>query len=508
LSREDEVLMLAEIRVRFAPSPTGYLHIGGARTALFNYLFARKNKGKFILRIEDTDTERTIEDSAERLMEAFKWMGLEWDEGPIVGGPVGPYFQSQRQDLYREYAKVLLDKGFAYRCYCTPQELEADRAKARAEKRAPRYSGRCRELTKAQIAQFEAEGRRPALRFRVPDTETTVVQDLVHGEVTFRNQEIADFIVVKSDGFPTYNYACVVDDWLMGLSHVIRADEHLSNTPKQMMLYSALSAPMPKFAHVPMILAPDRAKLSKRHGAQTVEEFRDKGYFPEALVNYIALLGWTPSDSTKEIMSLDEMIEEFDLGRVSSTPAVYDTTKLTWMNGQYIRNLDKDSLVEKYISVVSGAGLASRKDLQGRREWLGKIAMAIRERVKTTDEMVDMSRYFFEAPSKYDEVGVRRFFANSGVATLLRKGAQVLDAVDDWNLDSLERAYRDLIEREGIKSGEIIHPTRLALTGRTVGPGLFEIVEILGKSEVCDRLAKAAGLIEANAFAEMGKPRL
>ncbi len=497
--------MLGEVRVRFAPSPTGYLHIGGARTALFNYLFARKNGGKFILRIEDTDTERTIHDSAERLMEAFRWLGLEWDEGPIVGGPAGPYFQSQRQELYRKYAKTLLDKGFAYRCYCTREELEADREKARAEKRAPRYSGCCRELSGAQIAQYEAEGRKPAIRFRVPDTPTTVVPDLIHDEVTFRNQEISDFIIMKSDGFPTYNYACVVDDWLMGLSHVIRADEHLSNTPKQMMLYSALSAPMPRFAHVPMILAPDRAKLSKRHGAQTVEEFKDKGYFPEALINYIALLGWTPPDATKEIMSLGEMVEEFDLGRVSSTPAVYDTTKLTWMNGQYMRMLDKDVLVEKYISVASEAGLASREDLLGKVEWVGKVASAIQERVKTTDEMVDMSRYFFEAPAKYDEAGARRFFTRPGVAALLRKGAQALDAVDDWNLETEEQAYRDLIEREGIKSGQIIHPTRLALTGRTVGPGLFEIVDILGKSEAVARLAKAVELVEANVFAGLKK---
>ncbi len=492
------------VRVRFAPSPTGYLHIGGARTALFNYLFARKSGGKFILRIEDTDAERTISDSAEKLMESFKWLGLEWDEGPLVGGPVGPYFQSQRRDLYRKYAATLVNKRFAYRCYCTREELEADREKARAEKRAPRYNKCCRELTSKQIARYEAEGRVPSVRFRVPDTGVIAVRDLIHDEVVFRNEEISDFIIMKSDGFPTYNFACVIDDWLMGLSHIIRADEHLSNTPRQMMIYRALSAPMPKFAHVPMILAPDRSKLSKRHGAQTVEEFKEKGYFPDALLNYIALLGWTPSDSTKEIMTLEEMIDEFDLTRVSSTPAVYDTAKLTWMNGQYVRMLDENALVEKYIQIVSQAGLASRDALLAKMDWVAKIALAIRERIRTTDEMVEMSRYFFEPPAEYDEAGAKKFFSKPGVASFLRKGAQALDALKEWNLETQEQAYRDLIVEEAIKGGELIHPTRLALTGRTVGPGLFHIIDILGKREAVNRLNKTADLIEAKAFGGRG----
>ena len=315
---------MGELRVRFAPSPTGYLHIGGARTALFNYLFAKHSGGKFVLRVEDTDVERTIEDSAEKMMESLKWLGLTWDEGPVVGGPAAPYQQSQRRELYRKYALALMDKGLAYKCYCTPEELEAEREQARLAKKAPRYSGRCRELTEEQIQKFEAEGRKWAIRFGTPDGGYTVVNDLIRGEVSFANEEIADFIILKSDGLPTYNFACVIDDWLMGITHVIRADEHLSNTPRQMMLYRALMAPMPKFAHVPMILAPDRSKLSKRHGAQTVEEFRDKGYLPEAIVNYIALLGWTPPDATQEFMSLEELIDLFDLSRVSSTAAVYD----------------------------------------------------------------------------------------------------------------------------------------------------------------------------------------
>lgn len=487
---------MADIRVRFAPSPTGYLHIGGARTALFNYLFARKNGGKFILRVEDTDVERTVEDSAEKMMQAFTWLGLNWDEGPIVGGPAGPYYQSQRIHLYRKYADYLVNKGHAYKCYCTPQELADDRLRAREERRAPRYSGRCRDLADEDIARLEAEGRKPGIRFRTPETGTTCVRDLIHGEVVFQNEEIADFIIMKSDGFPTYNFACVVDDWLMGVTHVIRADEHLSNTPKQMMMYEALSAPMPKFAHVPMILAPDRAKLSKRHGAQTVEEFKGKGYLPHALLNYIAFLGWTPSDSTREILSLEEMIDEFDLARVSQTPAVYDVQKLAWMNGQYIRALDVESLVRKYIPLAVSAGLSTREDLTARKEWVTKVVAALQERSRTMDEMVESSAYFFNPPQEYDPAGKRKFFAKPGVASLLRKGAAVLAEVSPWNLGTQEKAYRDLIEKEGIKGGELIHPTRLALTGRTVGPGLFDIMDILGKEETVARLIRASDYID------------
>lgn len=487
---------MSEVRVRFAPSPTGYLHIGGARTALFNYLFARHHGGKFILRIEDTDTERTIKDSAEKLMAAFRWLGISWDEGPIVGGPKGPYFQSQRQELYRKYADELVAKGAAYKCYCTPEELAQEREQARLERKAPRYSGRCRSLTPEQVARFEAEGRKPAIRLRTPDEGVTVVHDLVHGDVTFRNEEISDFVIMKSDGFPTYNFACVIDDWQMELTHVIRADEHLSNTPKQQWIYEALGAPMPKFAHVPMILAPDRSKLSKRHGAQTVEEFMEKGYLPEAILNYIVLLGWAPPDSTKEIMSLGEMIELFDIDRVSSTPAVYDTTKMTWMNGQYLRMKTPEELMEWYIPVAEKMGLASEAELRSRKDWLEKVILALRERSRTIDEMVESSAYFYRPPAQYDEAGEKKLFTKVGVAALLKKGARALSSVEDWTLENIESSYRRLIEQEGIKGGDIIHPTRLALSGKTVGPGLFELIEILGKEASVARLDAAASYVE------------
>ncbi len=483
---------MADIRVRFAPSPTGYLHIGGARTALFNYLFARKHGGKFVLRVEDTDTERTVKDSAEKMMEAFQWLGLNWDEGPIVGGPAGPYYQSERAHFYKKYAEYLVKRGHAYPCYCTPEELARDRQRAREEKRAPRYSGRCRELTDEQKAGLEGKGVKPCLRFKTPDAGTTCVRDLIHGEVVFQNEEIADFVIMKSDGLPTYNFACVVDDWLMGITHVIRAEEHLSNTPKQMMMYEALSAPMPKFAHVPMILAPDRAKLSKRHGAQTVEEFKEKGYLPQALLNYVAFLGWTPADSTQEILSLQDMIDEFDLERVSLTPAVYDVQKLTWMNGQYIRAMDVETLADMYIPLAAQSGFCSLEDLSVRKEWVYKVVAALQERSKTTNEMVEASEYFFLRPQEYDAKGERKFFGKPGTPELLEKGAAVLAGIARWNLEAQEAAYRELIEREGIKGGELIHPSRLALTGKTVGPGLFHIMDILGQEETVARLLEAA----------------
>ncbi len=486
---------MGELRVRFAPSPTGYLHIGGARTALFNYLYAKHNGGRFVLRIEDTDMGRTIADSAEKMMESFKWLGLNWDEGPIVGGPAGPYEQSQRRNLYEKYARTLMDRGLAYKCYCTPQELEAEREQARLAKKAPRYSGRCRSLTEERVQALENEGRKYAIRFLTPDEGYTVVNDLIRGEVSFQNEEIADFIILKSDGLPTYNFACIIDDWLMGITHVLRADEHLSNTPKQMMLYRALQAPMPKFAHVPMILAPDRSKLSKRHGAQTVEEFRDKGYLPEAILNYLALLGWTPPDATKEIMSLQYMTEVFDLSRVSSTAAVYDVNKLTWMNGQYIKQLEPWELALKLIPFIEAAGLASKDDLLRRKEWLKEAVLTMQERARTLEDLAKGMDYYFRPPDSYDEKGVKKHFAKADAQELLEKCAERLSHISCWTLENCDQAYTEIAQKKGIGRGRLIHPTRLALSGKTFGPGLFDIMHVLGKTETISRLRTAIQFI-------------
>jgi len=478
------------VRVRFAPSPTGYLHIGGARTALFNWLFARHHGGKFILRIEDTDAERTVEDSVSQILESFRWLGLDWDEGPLIGGPCGPYFQSQRREIHREYADRLVQSCAVYRCYCTPEELAARRESARKEGLPPRYDGRCKYLTREEISQFEREGRRPVLRLRTPDEGVTVVSDLIHGDVAFDNLTIGDFVVLKSDGLPVYNFACVVDDHLMGISHVIRADEHLSNTPRQLMLYDALRLPAPKFAHVPMILAPDRTKLSKRHGAISVGEFQAEGYLPEALLNYLALLGWSP-ESGSEFMDKDEMIRQFSLERVSKTPAIYDIQKITWMNGHYLREMNLDVIVERALPYYRSVGF------QGSLIELKKIVAVLRDRAKTLAELAEASSYLFSGVFSYDEKGERKHFGSSDVIRILRAGREALSGVYDFDLENTERAYREVINRLQISGGALIHPTRLALTGRTVGPGLFDVMVLLGKEETIRRLDRAIEYLES-----------
>ncbi|RPF49760.1 glutamyl-tRNA synthetase [Thermodesulfitimonas autotrophica] len=489
--------MLSGVRVRFAPSPTGSLHIGGARTALFNYLFARANGGKFILRLEDTDFERHIEGAAQGIIESLRWLGLDWDEGPDKGGPAGPYRQSERLALYRREAERLVASGAAYFCYCTPEELAAEREEARKAGRVPRYSGRCRELTPAERAAKEAQGRKPAVRLRVPPDGQTVVEDLIRGTVVFENATLDDFIIMKSNGVPTYNFACVVDDVTMGVTHVIRAEEHLSNTPKQILVYRALGYPLPAFAHVPMILAPDRSKLSKRHGATGVEEFRSQGYLPEALFNYLALLGWSPGDE-REILSREEIIREFSLAAVSKHAAIYDVQKLTWLNSQYINSVPLERLVELALPFMRAAGLIGAVLDPQQEDYVRKVLETVRSRARTLLELADMAAYFFRDDFGYDPKGVKKFFTAPGVAALLRKGREALAGVAVFGVAETEAAYRRLIEAEGISGGALIHPTRLALTGRTVGPGLFDIIALLGKERCLERLERAASWIEAN----------
>lgn len=486
---------MSGVRVRFAPSPTGYLHIGGARTALFNWLFARHHGGAFILRIEDTDQERSSEESARAITEMLAWLGLDWDEGPGKGGPYGPYFQSERRELYRQAAKRLLDAGVAYPCYCTREELEACREEARRQGLPPRYEGRCRDLTEARRAELEAAGRRPALRIKAPTEGVTVVEDLIRGNVLFENAKVMDdFVIMKSDGMPAYNFACVVDDAAMHISHVIRAEEHLSNTPKQIVIYRALGYVLPQFAHVPMILAPDRSKLSKRHGAVACEEFRDAGYLPEAIINYLSLLGWSPGDD-REILSIDEIIRLFSLERVNKTAAIYDVDKLTWMNAKYLHSMDLDDLADRVLPFFEAAGFPVA-DIS--REWLKALLAAGRDRARTLGEMPELFRYFFEPPRSYEEKGMRKYFKQGG-ETLLAEAKAVLATVEPFTVEAIEAAYRSLAERLGVGAGQLIHPTRLALTGRTVGPGLFDIIVLLGREETLRRIQVAIDFINANA---------
>jgi glutamyl-tRNA synthetase len=483
--------MSDKVRVRFAPSPTGSLHIGGARTALFNLLFARHNNGTFILRIEDTDTERSTEESANQIVRSLKWLGLDWDEGPEKGGGYGPYFQSQRLDIYRREAQRLLDEGKAYYCYCTPEELAERREAALKAGRAPRYEGCCRNLTPEERAKFEAEGRKPTIRIKVPAEGQTVVEDIIRGRVVFENSVLDDFIIFKSNGIPTYNFACVVDDHAMGITHIIRAEEHLSNTPKQIQVYKALGYEIPQFAHVPMILAPDRSKLSKRHGATSVEEFRDQGYLAEAIVNYLTLLGWSP-EGNEEIFDLEKAVKEFSLERVNKTAAVYDIKKLTWINGHYLRELDLDYITNQVIPFMIKKGIITEEESNKKYEYIKQTVAISRDRSKTLDELADSIAFFFKDVTEYEEKGVKKHFCKENAAELLIKGAEALERLDEFTHESTEHAFRSLTDSMGLKAAELIHPTRLAITGRTVGPGLFEIIVLLGKGETVKRMKKAA----------------
>lgn len=485
---------MSEIRVRFAPSPTGYLHIGGARTALFNWLFARKMGGKLILRIEDTDTQRLKEDSVSQILTSLKWLGLSWDEGPEVGGDYGPYYQSQRQAIYTEYAEKLLASGKAYYCFCTAEDLEAAREKQRQAKQPFRYARTCRDIPIEEAKKRVAAGEPYSVRIKIPAEGSITVHDLIHGDVTFNMDQFDDFVIVKSNGMPTYNFAVVVDDHLMGMTHVLRAEEHLSNTPKQLLIYEALGFEPPKFGHMPMILAPDRSKLSKRHGATSVEEFQGQGYLPEAIVNYLTLLGWGPGDE-REIFDLEETVRLFELEQMSKKAAVYDTKKLTWMNGQYLSQLPLEKILPEAKKFFIKYGLVTEEWLADNAGYFAKLVDTVRVRVKTLQEVADASVYFFRDIEKYDEKGVSKHF-NADAAALLEKCAAELEADTVFDLASTEAIYNKIAQENGLSLGKVIHPTRLALTGRTVSPGMFDVMVLLGKEKTIARILQAVDYIK------------
>lgn len=486
---------MSEVRVRFAPSPTGYLHIGGARTALFNWLFARKMGGKLILRIEDTDTQRLKEDSVSQILTSLKWLGLNWDEGPEVGGDCGPYYQSERQEIYTKYAQQLLDSGKAYYCFCTAEDLEAAREKQRQAKQPFRYARTCRDIPMEEAKKRAAAGEPYSIRIKIPVEGSITVHDLIHGDVTFNMDQFDDFVIVKSNGMPTYNFAVVVDDHLMGMTHVLRAEEHLSNTPKQLLIYEALGFEPPKFGHMPMILAPDRSKLSKRHGATSVEEFQAQGYLPEAIVNYLTLLGWGPGDE-REIFDLQETVKLFELEQMSKKAAVYDTKKLTWMNGQYLSQLPLENILPEAKKFFLKDGLVTEQWLEENAEYFAKLVDTVRVRVKTLQEVADAAVYFFKDVEAYDEKGVSKHF-NADAAALLEKCAAALEADSVFNLASTEAIYNKIAEENGLSLGKVIHPTRLALTGRTVSPGMFDVMVLLGKEKTIARILKAVDYIKS-----------
>ncbi len=479
---------MSQVRVRFAPSPTGYLHIGGARTCLFNWLFARRSGGKLILRIEDTDFQRLKDDSIDQIISSLNWLGLEWDEGPGKEGDCGPYLQSQRLELYRNEAERLVEENKAYYCYCTPEELDQRRKKSG---QPAGYDGRCRTLCSEEAEVFLKEGRKPVIRIISPKEGKTVIDDIVRGTVAFDNTILDDIIIMKSNGTPTYNFACVIDDNAMKISHVIRAEEHLSNTPKQAVIYQALGYQLPEFAHVPMILAPDRSKLSKRHGATSVEEFRELGFLPEAIVNYLCLLGWS-EENQNEIFDLSTASRQFSLERVSKNAAVYDTKKLTWINGHYLKTLGLDYITNLSIPFFEAEGIDIHQ--LGTEKMKAVIAL-VREKVWTLAELVEGSRYFFSEIFNYDPKGVEKYFSMEGLSKLLGEIIEQLNQLTSFHHEAIELVYREYADRTGIKAAQIIHPTRLALTGRTVSPGLFEVMEILGKEECIRRIRKAVEFI-------------
>ncbi|MGI6453168.1 MAG: glutamate--tRNA ligase [Syntrophomonadaceae bacterium] len=480
-----------KVRVRFAPSPTGTLHIGGARTALFNWLYARGNGGSFILRIEDTDLSRSTEASAQGIIEGLNWLGLDWDEGPDIGGPYGPYRQSQRLPVYKEYLSQLVESGKAYYCFCSPDELEQERQKAQEEKRDYHYSGKCVNLTPEQVAERLQAGQKPVIRLKVPSQGKTVVNDLIRGQVAFNNSLMDDFIIAKSDGWPTYNFAVVIDDHTMKITHVIRAEEHLSNTPKQLLIYQALDLTPPEFAHVSMILSPERSKLSKRHGATSVQEFRDEGYLPEALLNYLALMGWSTGED-QDFWTKEQMIKSFKLENVSRSPAVYDKDKLTWLNGHYLAQADLNRIVKLLEPEATKRGWYNKDH----PDYFKMVINLVRSREKTSNGILDACGYFFEDIAAYDEKGVNKYFLNENSFEVLNRVKTLVENCEGFTADLLERQIRQEADKMGLNAANLIHPVRLALTGRTSTPGLFEVMELLGRERCINRLHNALLFIQ------------
>lgn len=463
---------MKKVRTRFPPSPTGYLHLGGARTALFNWLFARHHKGTFILRVEDTDITRSKPEYVDSIIEGLKWLGLDWDEGP--------YFQSKRLSIYREHIEGLLTSGGAYYCYCTKEELSQKRKAALAKGKKPRYDGACRDknLPKKPGA---------VVRFKSELAGETVLDDLIHGPIIFDNKELDDWVIQRSDGTPTYNFVVVVDDATMEITHIIRGDDHINNTPKQLQLYKALGYTPPKFAHVPMILGPDKAKLSKRHGAVSILEYKEEGHLPQALVNFLARLGWSYGD--QEIFSLEELIEKFDVSRIGSSASVFDQEKLLWLNAHYIKEENNKDLAEKLIPFLK------RNNYQiPDREYVKKVVSTLKTRAKTLSEMAKMADFYFLEEIRYDSNAAKKFLVPE-VKEAITEFTETLEKLPDVSQSTLENVFKDIQAKHHLSTRKFAQAIRVALTGRTASPGLFEVMAILGKERLLPRLKKAMALI-------------
>jgi glutamyl-tRNA synthetase len=477
------------VRVRFAPSPTGYLHVGGARTALFNWLYARRHGGTFVLRIEDTDAERSSWEMVAGIVDGLRWLGLDWDEGPDVGGPHAPYFQSERLEKYRERAQALVREGRAYYCYCEPEEMQRKRAEADARGEAWTYDRACLQRDPADVARLEAQGAPKAVRFRVPPGETRF-KDLVHGEIRFDNANIEDFVILRSDAQPTYHLSVVVDDIDMEITHVVRGDDHISNTPKQVLLYQAFGKEAPRFAHVPLIMGPDKKRLSKRHGATSVMEYPRLGYLPEAMVNFLALLGWSPGGD-REVLSRDELTQLFTLEGISGGNAVFNTEKLDWFNQQHIARLPAPELLSRIEPRLREAGLWRDPLVSGESAWIAQVLELLKPRVKTLDHLVEELRPFLVDQPEIDSAAAAKHLSDS-VRPLLENLATALETLQPFDAATVEQTLRSTSDAAGVKAAALIHATRVALTGRAVSAGLFDVVALLGRSRAVTRLRRAA----------------
>lgn len=481
------------VRVRMAPSPTGFLHIGGARTALFNWLFAKHHKGQFILRIDDTDTARSTDESMHEIYSAMKWLGLEWDEGGDIGGPYGPYVQSVRKDIYDKYVTQLLEGGNAYRCYCTPEELEEIRTEARAAKSTRSYDGRCRGLTQEKIEGFIADGRKPTVRIKMPDTPIRV-DDLILGSRDIDPTTLEDEVIVRSNGMPNYNLTSIIDDAEMRITHVIRGTEHLNNTPKQIAIANALGLDLPQFAHIPLVLDDTGKKLSKRHHGDlvAVNRYREQGYLPEAMLNFVARLGWSYDDK-QEIFSADELIDKFDLARVGKSGSVFDIKKLEWLNSHYINQLDVSARTDAVLPFWEQEGLI---DSDTERDWLEKIVEAVGERLTTFQDILPQTRYFFSDDFEYETKAAKKWWGGSDekkqkTREILSNLKQILDDISTFDLETIESAVWQYTDENDIKRVAAMQALRIALTGTSFGPSLFDIVVLLGRDEVLKRIQRA-----------------
>ncbi|MBP2078959.1 glutamate--tRNA ligase [Oceanobacillus polygoni] len=482
--------MSKEVRVRYAPSPTGHLHIGNARTALFNYLYAKHFDGKFIIRTEDTDEKRNVEGGEESQLKFLKWLGLEWDEGADIGGDYGPYRQTERLDIYDKYVNELLERNLAYKCYMSEEELETEREEQRANGQVPKYSGAHRDLTEEQIAAFEAEGRKPSIRVRVPENKTYTFHDIVRDEITFESSDFGDWVIVKKNGIPTYNFAVAIDDHLMDITHVLRGEEHISNTPKQMMIYEAFGWEAPQYGHMTLILNEDRKKLSKRdeHILQFIEQYRNLGYLPEAMFNFISLLGWSPVGE-EEIFSQEKLIEIFDPERLSTSAAIFDQQKLKWMNNEYIKAAELETVIDLAMPHLIESGKLPEDMDAEKRTWAENVISLYREQLRYGAEIVELTELFFNDDISYEDEAME-VLKGEQVPEVLQVFTDKLIHLDEFTKDTIKAQFKATQKETGHRGKKLFMPIRIATTGQMHGPELPFAIELLGKSVIIARLDK------------------